>query len=105
MTDEEKAQIAYHAGFAMQSAMMCDGLKWLYNTERDLEELFGEPLRSPSSRFNEDFMRGLDEAADKHEESPESLEAEAWQRYGEYGRDYPGLVHVNMLKVASEERL
>lgn len=102
MTDEEKSQLAYHAGFAMQSAMMCDDLKWHYNTERDLEELAGEPLRTPSSRFNNEFKRGLLEAADKHAESPDSLEAEAWQRYGEYGHDYPGLVHVNMLKVSSE---
>ncbi|WP_417861836.1 hypothetical protein [Vreelandella venusta] len=103
MTDVEKAQISYHAGFAMQSAMMCSNLKWLYNTERDLEKLTGEKLRTPASRFNKDFMRGLSEAADKHAASPAELEAEAWQRYGDYGRDYPGLVHVNMIKVASEK--
>lgn len=103
MTDEEKAHLSYHAGFAMQSAMMCSNLKWLYNTERDLEKLTGEKLRTPASRFNGDFMRGLSEAADKHAASPTELEAEAWQRYGDYGRDYPGLVHVNMIKVASEK--
>lgn len=101
MTDQEKAQLAYHAGFAMQAAMICGDLKWLYPTERELEARIGEKLRGPESRFSGRFIKGCEDALTVSDRGV--LQDEAWQRYGDYGRDYPGLVHVNMINVADEE--
>ncbi len=81
--------------YALQAGMSCDGLQMRIDTEDKIENLVGEPIRGPKSRYNDDCIAGLSLA---HSEKGADLCSKAWLDFGCNGKTTPRLLQENSFK-------
>ncbi|MCF9470879.1 hypothetical protein J8A00_21250 [Vibrio parahaemolyticus] len=88
-TNSESSPLVENFCYALQAAMMCDGLQMRIDTEAKIENIVGGKIRGPSSEYNQSCMAGLDMA---FKQENDGLCENAWRDFGCSGDKVKGLI-------------